>query len=193
MKKYIILLCFLFILCTSSIHLQPHISSASGMKLHNADAGIFISSEDLAFAHEQFNFLLGGKARVPLGTPLKEMALETFAPFFNKVLYIGRKDYEVTPYVIEVNIKDFQITQGFDTYLVIRCQVSTEDDIVFFDEFAGSGKGTAAAGLFDDKGIARDQIRKSAEAAFIEAFENMQRAFIQLKSDYQTTPLLPLY
>jgi len=143
-----------------------------------ADAGIFIPSEDLASSPEQFNFLLGGIARVPLGTPLKELAVETFAPFFNRVFHTGRKDYEITPYVIEVNIKDFQITQGFDTYLVIRCQISTEDDIVFFDEFSGSGKGTAAAGLFDDKDKARDQIRKSAEAAFIEAFESMQKAFI---------------
>ena len=176
MKRVPLLLSFVLISCTSSILLQPHIDPQDGAKVIDSDAAIFIPSEDLTGEYEKFNILLGNKVRIPFGTPLKELTQETFAPLFNRVYYTGRRDYEITPYIIEVSISDFEVTTGYDTHLVIKCSVSTSDEVMFSDEFRGSGKGSIIT-IGDDR-FKQDQIRRSAENAFIEAFQNMQRAFI---------------
>ena len=177
MKKLMMLCCLYIFQCTHSVYIQPHVHVERPRQIIDEDAGLFISSEDLTNKHEKFNFLVGRNVTIPLGTPLKEIAIETFAPFYRKVIYVGRKDYEVTPHIVEISMFDFDVTSGLDTHLAIKCVVTTKDKIIFSDVFKGSGSGTAATGLLDDKRHAEEQIRKSAEEAFAEAFEKMQVAF----------------
>ncbi len=186
MKKILIISILIFINCTSSIHLQPHLGHHRSAKTIDSDAGIYIPPEDLTFAHEKFNFLIGGNIRVPLGTPLKELSQEAFAPFYNRVYYIGKKDYSAAESIIELNIVEFRVTEGLDSHLILKCEISENNNVIFSDVFKGSGKGNAAAGFLDDKRYAEDQIRKSAEDAFIEAFSNLQTAFTEYLNENRT-------
>ncbi|MCP4727481.1 MAG: hypothetical protein GY863_20755 [bacterium] len=186
MKKILLITVILFINCTSSIYLQPHLGYNKPQKTIDNDAGIYIPPEDLTFEHKKFNFLMGENVRVPLGTPLKDLSQETFAPFFRRVFYLGAKNFDAAENIIELSIVEFRVTEGLDSHLVLKCEVSEEDRIIFSEVFKGSGKGYAAAGFLDNKSWAREQIRKSAEAAFIEAFSKIQTAFNDYLAQYRS-------
>jgi len=178
MKKVLVVLSVIFIQCSSSVHLQPHIYSIRNTPAINEDAGIYIPADDLIYEYEKFNLLAGRTFKIPLGTPLKELTQETFAPLFRKVYYVGKKDYEAAPNIIEINVIEFEVTPGFDTHLLLKCQATTEDGIIFSEVFRGSGSGSFLIGMMDDKRQAKEQIRKSAETAFRQAFQEMQIAFV---------------
>jgi len=178
MKRILIVLVLIFIQCSSSIHLQPHIIPINNTPVIDVDAGVYIPSDDLVYEYEKFNLFAGRTFVMPVGTSLKELTQETFASLFRKVFYVGKKDYEATPNIIEVKIINFVVTSGFDTHILLKCQYATKEEILFSEVFKGSGSGSFTIGIMDDKGQAKEKIRQSAEAAFRLAFQEMQIAFV---------------
>lgn len=177
LKFNAILLIFLTLLfsCASTVHIQPHATPISTTHQSEEEAAIYISPTDLSKVHSQSLFF-GGDIKMPLGTPLKELSQEAFSPFFRRIFFSGSNSPNVAPYVIEVGLGNFDVTQGLDTHLTINCKVNKKGESIFVGDFEGKGSGTAAAGLLGES-LAREQIRKSAEAAFIDAFKKVQTAY----------------
>ncbi|MFH1069947.1 MAG: hypothetical protein V1794_10055 [Candidatus Glassbacteria bacterium] len=161
--------------CAYTVSVQPHISPVVVPKLIGDEAGIYISPNELQKVHKQSSFF-GGKIRVPLGSPLKESTQESFAPFFKRVFFVGSSDPTMAPFIIETRLVDFSVTGGLDTRLTIECKVNKEGQTVFLGNFEGRGSGTAAAG-FVAAAFAREEIVKSAESAFKDAFLKIQNSF----------------
>lgn len=177
MKYIVILIAFLLIGCTASVQIQPHIQPSNPSIVFDDNAGIYISADNYNQNNEKFNFLVGKKIKVPLITPLKEMSQETFAPYFKQVYSLGKIDYSSTPYIIEIDVVDFKVTAGLDTHIIIQCKVSTETMTLMSDTFKGSGKGFAIVGLNDDDDDALEEVKKSAEKAFEQVFQNIRLEF----------------
>ena len=176
MKKLLVLfLSALFVTCASTILTQPHIPPMATITIIDADAGIYIIPADLTKEYSK-NSLLSGKIRMPLGTPLRDLSQETFSSFFSRVFYIGNKLNPRTPFIIEIGLGTFEVTFGLDTHLTIICTVTENEIPIFARKFEGSGSGTAWARLLGEK-LAGEQIRKSAEEAFKDAFKKIQIAF----------------
>ncbi len=190
MKKIILLTNFvlissLIIRCASTLYLQPHVSPITVSKPFDSDAGIIISLMDFEREYTGFPFW-GGEIRVPLVTPFQDLAQETFIPFFNRIFIVSNRDYSITPYIIEIVISSFKVTGGLDTHLAIACTVSDIDNTIFSNNYDGSGVGRAWAGFFGglfNKNWGQEQIRKSAEEAFIQAFKALQIDFADFSSD----------
>ncbi len=181
--KIIILIffCFFIFSCSYTIYVQPHVSPVSTKKIVGDEAGVYISPLDLSSIHTHSSFF-GGNIRVPLGTPLKDCAQEAFAPFFKRVFFIGIKDFTAAQYIIEVSLANYEVTGGLDTHLTIMCSISTSGRKIFAGDFIGDGSGTAAAGLLG-AALAREQIRKSTEEAFVDAFSKAQTKFNESLSE----------
>ncbi|MFC1562634.1 hypothetical protein ACFL4Z_01125 [candidate division KSB1 bacterium] len=182
-SKIVLLIFFsLFIFsCSHTIHIQPHVSPVSAKKIVGDEAGVYISPLDLSGIHTD-NLFFGGYIRVPLGTPLKDCAQEAFAPFFRRVFLIGTKDFKAAQYIIEVSLANYEVTGGLDTHLTIMCSISTSERKIFAGDFIGDGSGTAAAGLLGES-LGREQIRKSTEEAFVDAFRKAQTKFNESLSE----------
>jgi len=165
----------LFVTCASTILTQPHIPPMATVTIIDEDAGIYIIPADLTMDYSK-NSLLSGNIRMPLGTTLRDLSYETFSSFFSRVFYIGNKLNPGAPFIIEIGLGTFEVTFGLDTHLTIICTVTENDIPIFANNFEGSGSGTAAARLLGEN-MAREQIRKSAEEAFIDAFKKIQIAF----------------
>ncbi len=184
MKKIILLTNFvllssLIISCASTLYLQPHVSPITVSKPFDSDAGIMISLMDLEREYTGSPFL-GGDIRVPLVTPFQDLAQETFIPFLNRIFIVSNRDHSITPYIIELEISSFKVTGGLDTHLTIACTISDVDNTLFSNNYVGSGVGRAWAGFFGglfNKNWGQEQIRKSAEEAFTQAFKVMQKDF----------------
>jgi hypothetical protein len=172
---YILLFCFLIFSCASNtIFVQPHISSISVTKIIGDDAGVYISPLDSLRSYTKKSFF-GGNIIIPLGASLRICAQEAFAPYFKRVFFIGSKDYRSAQYIIEVSIVSYEVTGGLDTHLNIKCSITSSEKIIFSGYFAGNGSGSAGFGSLGPGGIlARDEIRKSTEEAFIDAFRKAQ-------------------
>ncbi len=171
----ILFCCLSFTSCARTVYIQPHVAPIALIKPVGDEAGIYISPADLKKIHTQSSFF-GGNIRVPLGTALKNASQEAFAPFFKRIFYVGTNDPTVSPYIIEVGMSSFNVTGGLDTRLGITCKVSNNGKTIFSGDFEGRGSGTAAAGFLSEA-LAREQIVKSAEEAFENAFIKVQQSF----------------
>lgn len=179
MKRYFLIIILFFVYCflvscASTIQVQPHVSSVSISKMIGDEAGIYISPLDLSKVHTQSS-ILGGEIRVPLGSPLKDCSQESFSTFFKRVFFTNTNDSKTAEYIVEVSLSNFNVTGGLDTHLTIMCSISKSGTKIFSGDFQGSGSGTAAAGFLGEA-LAREQIRKSCEEAFIDAFKKAQTA-----------------
>jgi hypothetical protein len=160
-----VLISSLIISCASTIYLQPHVSPITVNKPFDSDAEIVISLMDLEREYTGSPFW-GGDIRVPLVTPFQDLAQETFIPFFNRIFIVSNRDYSTTPYMIEIEISSFKVTGGLDTHLKIACTVSDNENVIFSNDYDGSGVGRAWAGFFGglfNKNWGQEQMRNSAE------------------------------
>lgn len=179
-KKYLYGVLFLLVVflvgCTHTVLLQPHIGFTPVSRVFgDKKAGLYISSAQLGQTYTTYTFF-GGKMNIPLGTPLKDLAYETFLPFYREVTILPLRSFENVDHIIEVSIDKFNITEGLDAKATASCIVTDKNGVIFSGSWLGEGKGTATAGLLSDS-LAREQIRKASEEALTQAFQQMRGAF----------------
>ena len=181
-SKIIILvsaICSMFILLMGcgahSIILQPHVGLGDAVGiLKGKKAGVFIPSDLLTLQYEKYS-MMGGGIIIPLGSPVRDLALETFLPFYDQVTQIADKDYEGIDHLIEVNLDNFEVTGGLDTIATISCTISDNEGQIFSGSWEGKG---SSAGFWADS-LAREEIRKSSSEALTQAFLMLRAAYIE--------------
>jgi len=168
----------LLIGCAHTIMLQPHIDVGDAVGLlKGKKAVIFIPSDVLAKEYTSHSFF-GGNIIIPLGSPVRDLTLETFLPFYDQVTSISAKNYEGTGHLIEVDIVNFEVDQGLDVRATISCIISDIEGQIFSGSWVGEGEGEAAAGFFSGS-MAREQVRKSSNKALLQAFTMLREAYIE--------------
>lgn len=172
-KVFFFMMCLVIFACSArTVYIQPHVSPIATAKIIGDEAGIYISPLDLSKTYIK-DSTFGGKIRMPLGSPLKECAQEAFSPFFKRVYFVGSKSFSDSSYIIEVGLTNYELTEGLDTHLTLSCTISTSEKIVFSGDFSGDGIGSAGKSFFNED-WAREEMRKSTEEAFIQAFKKAQ-------------------
>ncbi len=99
----IVLLSSLIISCATTLYLQPHVSPISTSKPFDSDAGIIISPMDLEREYTKSS-IFGGDIRVPLGTPFRDLARETFTPFLIEYFSLVTKIFQLIPLLLRFHL-----------------------------------------------------------------------------------------
>jgi len=174
---YIILNLFVLLLisCAHTLIIQPHMGPGPQRELAADTAAMYIPTSTLNMEYETSTFF-GGKTIMPLGTAVKELSQEAFAPFYRRLFYQARRDYTDIDHLIEVSIDSFKMTEGLDSHVVISVSISDSEESIWSGSFEGKGSGKAAAGLLAGS-LARSQLNKSASAAFVDAFTKAREAY----------------
>ena len=168
----------LLIGCAHTVMLQPHMGVGAKVGiLKGKTAGVFIPSYVLTREFKTHSFF-GGNIIVPLGSPVRDLSMEAFMPFYDQVTLVAAKNYEVIDHLIEVSLDDFDVTTGLDAKATITCIISDPEGEIFAGSWEGKGKGTAAAGLLESS-LAREQIRKAGNEALTQAFQMMREDYIE--------------
>jgi hypothetical protein len=180
------LLLLLTLACTRHyLVIQPHMGTVAQREVAADFAGIYIPNSTLNMEYETRTFF-GGKTLITLGTAVKDLSQETFAPFYRRTFYQARRDYVDIDHLIEVSIDNFKMTEGLDSHVKISIAISDEELTIWSGSFEGKGSGTAAAGL-GDSAAARSQLSMSASAAFLDAFEKAREDYSNFLADKNKT------
>jgi hypothetical protein len=171
----LLLFSLLLFSCAKTVFIQPHIMYQATLSFIDDEAGVYISPVDLAKVYQK-STLWGGDIRIPIGSPLRDTAQQSFLPFFKRLHLVGSNSPEAAPYVVEIGLSEFEVTFGLDTRINITCSVSKGGESIFTGSFEGRGSGIQAAGLLGESS-GQEEIRKSAEKAFQDAFQKAQVAF----------------